>query len=72
MDVKRNKWHLCCGCKLCFGSNNLEPKHVFIGLFKVTNTSGMAMAPKLQELLNKFTLTNKIIIYVKDEGSNLQ
>jgi hypothetical protein len=50
----------------------LEPKHVFIGLFKVTNTSGMAMAPKLQELLNKFTLTNKIIIYVKDEGSNLQ
>jgi hypothetical protein len=32
----------------------------------------MAMAPKLQELLDMFTRTNKIIIYVKDEGSNLQ
>jgi hypothetical protein len=41
-------------------------------LLAYLNTSGMAMAPKLQELLDRFTLTNKIIIYVKDEGSNLQ
>ncbi len=32
----------------------------------------MAMVSKLQKLLDMFILTNKIIIYVKDEGSNLQ
>jgi hypothetical protein len=32
----------------------------------------MAMVPKLQKLLNKCALINKIIAYVKDEGFNLQ
>jgi hypothetical protein len=54
-----------------FISNDWEPKHVIVVLFGVTNTSDMAMVLKLQKLLNKFTLTNKIIVYVKDEGSNL-
>jgi hypothetical protein len=55
-----------------FISNDWEPKHVIVGLFKMINTSGMAMVSKLQKLLDMFILTNKIIIYVKDEGSNLQ
>jgi hypothetical protein len=45
---------------------------VTIDLFEVTTTSGAAMAPKLQELLDKFSLTNKILAYVKDEGVNMQ
>jgi hypothetical protein len=51
--------------------NDWEPKHVIVVLFEVRNTSDMAMVLKLQKLLNKFTLTNKISVYVKDEGSNL-
>ncbi len=47
-------------------------KHVTLFLFKMTDTSGMVMAPKLQELLDKFVLTNRIVTYVKDEGSNLE
>jgi hypothetical protein len=54
-----------------FISNGWEPKHVIVVLFEVINTSHMAVVFKLQKLLNKFTLTNKIIVYVKDEGSNL-
>jgi hypothetical protein len=30
-----------------FISNNYETKHVTIGLFKVMNTSGITMVPKL-------------------------
>ncbi len=45
---------------------------MIICLFEVTDTSSMAMVPKLQELLNKCALINKIIAYVKDEGFNLQ
>jgi len=45
---------------------------VTIFLFEMTDTSGMVMAPKLQELLDKFILTNRIVTYVKDEGSNLE
>jgi hypothetical protein len=32
---------------------------VTIGFFGVTNTSDVIMAPKLQELLNKFSFTKK-------------
>jgi hypothetical protein len=46
-------------------------KHVTVFLFEVIDTSGMVMALKLQELLDKFVLIDKIITYVKDEGSNL-
>ncbi len=30
------------------------------------------MAIKLKQILNKFELTQKIMVYVKDEGSNLE
>jgi hypothetical protein len=51
--------------------NSWEAKHVIVGLFEVINTNGMAMAPKLQELLDRFVLIDKIVAYVKDERSNL-
>jgi hypothetical protein len=55
-----------------FISNDWEAKHVTIGLFEVTNTSGVAMVSKLQELLNKFSFIIIFFAYVKDKGSNLQ
>ncbi len=51
--------------------NDWEVKHVTIQ-FEMIDTSGIGMAPKLQELLDRFALIDKIIIYVNDEGSNLQ
>ncbi len=43
-----------------------------IGLFEVIDISNINMAIILHELLNKFALTKKIIIYVKGERFNLQ
>ncbi len=42
-------------------------KHVTI-LFEVTDTSAIAMAPKLQKLLDWFALIDKMVTYVNDEG----
>jgi hypothetical protein len=52
--------------------NYWEAKYVIIGRFEVIDTSGIALAPKLQELSDKFTLIEKIVIYVNGEGSDLQ
>jgi hypothetical protein len=42
-----------------FISNNWEAKHVTISLFEMTDTCGITMVPKLQELLDMFILTQK-------------
>jgi hypothetical protein len=54
-----------------FIHNDWEAKHLTI-LFEVTDTSGIAMATKLQELLDWFALIDKIVTYVNDERFNLQ
>jgi hypothetical protein len=54
-----------------FLSNKWEAKNVTIKLFEVFDTNGATMALRLQ-LLDKFSLTQKILVYVKDEGSNLE
>jgi len=56
---------------LIFWFSNWEPKHVTINLFEAITTNNVAMAPKLRKLLDMFSLTNKILAYVKDEGANL-
>jgi hypothetical protein len=43
---------------------------VTISLFKTTQTIGQALAKSLTKLLDKYGLRKKIIVYVKDEGSN--
>jgi hypothetical protein len=48
-----------------------KPKHVTFGLFEVVETTWQALARNLIKLLNAYGLKNKIIAYVKDEGSNL-
>ncbi len=55
-----------------FLSSKWEAKHITITLFEMSNTSGVAMAPRIQQLLKKFSLTQKIFANVKDEGYILQ
>ncbi len=54
-----------------FLSSKWEAKHVTIELFEVSDINDATIAPRLQQLLDKFFLTQKILVYVKDEGSNL-
>jgi len=49
---------------------NWKPKHVTLGLFEAPKTSGQTLARNLIQLLDAYHLKNKIIAYVKDEGSN--
>ncbi len=49
----------------------METKHVILGLFEIVETIGQTLAINLIELLVTYVLRNKIIAYVKDEGSNL-
>jgi hypothetical protein len=51
-----------------FLSNKWEAKHITIGQFEASNTSGVTMAPRLQQLLDKLFFTQTILVYVKDEG----
>jgi hypothetical protein len=53
-------------------NNNLELKHVTVGLFEAIETSGATMLVKLWALLNNFSFLENIIAYVKDEGPNSQ
>jgi hypothetical protein len=48
-----------------------EPCHVTIKFFEVHNTTSVPMANYVNFLLDSFGLLDKIIAYVKDEGSNL-
>ncbi len=48
-----------------------KPKHVTLGLFEAAIITKQALARNLFELLDAYGLRNKIITYVKDEGSNL-
>jgi hypothetical protein len=50
--------------------SNWQPKHVTIGLFEATQITGQTLPRSLTKLLDKYGLRNKIISYVKDEGSN--
>jgi hypothetical protein len=54
-----------------FLGKDWQPKHVTIGLFKMIETIGQALVKSLIDLLDKYGLMKKIIVYVKDEGSNL-
>jgi len=44
---------------------------VTIGLFEATKTTRQALAKSLTKLLDKYGLRKKIIVYVKDERSNI-
>jgi hypothetical protein len=42
----------------------------YIELFEVFDINSAIMAPKLQQLFDKFSFTHKILVYVKDEAFN--
>jgi hypothetical protein len=50
---------------------NWVPCHITIKLFKTLDTFGATLIEQVKVLLAKFNLTNKIIVYIKDEGANL-
>jgi hypothetical protein len=54
-----------------FIDNLWEPTHVIVVIFEVHNTIGVAITNQVKVLLDVFGLLDKIIAYVKDEGSNL-
>jgi len=47
------------------------PKHITIGLFEAFKTSRQTLAISLQDLLKQYGLTKNIVVYVKNEGANL-
>jgi hypothetical protein len=56
---------------IIFLGSNWKPKHVTFGLFEVIETTRQALTKNLIELLDAYGSKNKIITYVKDQGSNL-
>jgi len=48
-----------------------EPCLVTIGIFEVHNIVGVTMANYVKTLLDSFSLLNKVIAYIKNEGFNL-
>ncbi len=56
---------------IIFLGSNWKPKHVTLGLFEAIKTTGQTFAKNLIEFLDEYGFGNKIIAYLKDEGSNL-
>jgi len=56
---------------MIFWGSNWKPKYITLGLFKPVEITGQALVKNLIELLDAYGLKNKIVAYVKDEGSNL-
>jgi len=54
-----------------FLDGNWKLKRVTIGLFEAIETTNQALAMNLKELVDSHNLRKKIIVYVKDEGANL-
>ncbi len=69
MDVKSWTWYFCIGDQ--FLGVDWQLKHITLGLFEPTDTSGHTLAKKLIEQLDSYASRKKKIVYVKDAGSNL-
>ncbi len=56
---------------IIFLGSDWKSKHVTLDLFEVVEIIRHALIRNLIELLDGYGLRNKIIAYVKDEGSNV-
>jgi hypothetical protein len=56
---------------ISFLGSNWKLKHVTLSLFEAIDITKQALARNLINLLDIYGLKNKIITYVKDEGSTL-
>jgi hypothetical protein len=45
--------------------------HVIVGMFEAPNTSRASLVKQVKYFLATYQLKNKVIIYVKDKGINL-
>jgi hypothetical protein len=54
-----------------FLNHNWELGHITIGMFEIAETSGVAMAIQVNEVIAAYVLNVKIMAYVKDENNNL-
>jgi hypothetical protein len=54
-----------------FINSNWVTCHIIVGLFETLDTFGVVLTKQVKILLVEFNLTNEIIMYVKDEGINL-
>ena len=70
VDVAYGSGHILFGCEL--HSSDWEPRHIIVGIFEASDTAGATLAVIVKRLLSDFHLTDKVISYVKDEGSNLR
>jgi hypothetical protein len=59
------------GLVINFIDDDEVPCHVTIGMFETPNTFGIALTEQVKSLLVTYQLTNKVIVYVKDENKNL-
>jgi hypothetical protein len=48
-----------------------QPKHIIIGLFHTSETTRQVLAKNVITLLDEYGFFIKIVVYVKDEGANL-
>ena len=55
-----------------FMVSDWEPRHITVGIFEASDTARATLAVIVKMLLSYFYFTNKVISYVKDEGSNLR
>jgi len=49
-----------------------KSKHVIVGMFEAKGTTCFGLVNQLKVLFQKYNLINKIICYVKDEGTKSQ
>jgi hypothetical protein len=54
-----------------FVDNNWVPQHITISLFKMPNTFGVIFSKIVKLFLVQFQLADKVLVYIKDEGNNL-
>ncbi len=54
-----------------FIEDNWVPCHVIIGMFETPNTYKITLAEQVKFLFATYEFTNKVIVYVKLEGTNL-
>jgi hypothetical protein len=54
-----------------FLDENWQPKKLTIGLYEAIEITSQALVINLKELLDSYRFSKKIIVYVKDEGANL-
>jgi hypothetical protein len=54
-----------------FINTSRKPTHVIIGILKIHSIANATMASQVKNLLHSFHLLDKVIAYVKNEGSKL-